>query len=435
MNTPAHEVLVKEARRTAKERDKNAFQPKFDPESPSSHARGCRCRNVGCLKKYCECFNAGIRCGANCGCQDCKNSDGHPELLRVLGVEPSAKRVKFGEDSMSASIPHLMYPMGTAPGLYAGGLPSARASVFDKSLERSTLPAWLKGILITGADRELVKAITNPIMSNILGITTTRRRTAAEIILDEYLTTMEYKEMAIEMVTAARKANDDVLSGLIAQHEGKKKDEKDDKQDSSAENPDKNEGDHDTSANGTNQMANGDASSEPSVAKNTSSSTSSSTTITSNNLSTSLELESPAPNPPPETSDSPFAYLTHPTFNIGIPPRLGIRDYQETAEHFVDVAQEAALLKILEARLRLMTAKVVRNEAEKSKEKAMKAAALKKEEEHTSDMETDSSSPEPSVAAGESSNSSSRESPPLGEQGSTQPLGDGDSPHMEEDES
>lgn len=37
-------------------------------EQQRLHQRGCNCKRSGCLKNYCECYEAKIGCSANCRC-------------------------------------------------------------------------------------------------------------------------------------------------------------------------------------------------------------------------------------------------------------------------------------------------------------------------------------------------------------------------------
>ncbi|XP_042429934.1 protein tesmin/TSO1-like CXC 5 isoform X1 [Zingiber officinale] len=93
-NNVENETVRHEAVEAILERNPNAFRPKIgsspyalrdnrdesvEPPLVGRHNKGCHCKKSGCLKRYCECFQANILCSDNCKCMDCKNFEGSGE--------------------------------------------------------------------------------------------------------------------------------------------------------------------------------------------------------------------------------------------------------------------------------------------------------------------------------------------------------------------
>lgn len=117
-NNLEHEEERSRAIRNCLERNPNAFRPKIGKGKDSSestvrkHTKGCNCKRSGCLKNYCECYEAKIACSSNCKCVGCRNIE---DSMEKKNVRPLSSALMMPDSHLMQVVPQVKSAKSVVP--------------------------------------------------------------------------------------------------------------------------------------------------------------------------------------------------------------------------------------------------------------------------------------------------------------------------------
>ncbi|XP_071445311.1 protein lin-54 homolog [Hetaerina americana] len=185
-NNLEHEEERQKAIKLCLDRNRDAFRPKIGKGTVGDgrrHNKGCQCKRSGCLKNYCECYEAKISCTDMCRCVGCRNStkpflDGNAALKTIVDMEnfhdPFVKLKGIKSESQHQKTAHLSYASkkprvlmssavieATCQCLVAQVVDAHQKDVSDSHLERVVLEEFGKCMVQIVQSARSLKTVSN----------------------------------------------------------------------------------------------------------------------------------------------------------------------------------------------------------------------------------------------------------------------------------
>lgn len=131
LNNITNETERSKAIKACLERNPHAFHPKIGKgkikgDTERRHTKGCNCKRSGCLKNYCECYEAKILCSSLCKCSGCKNFEESADRKTLMHLADAAEERVLQQNAAKTKLESQMTIVESKPNLEAKErLPSA----------------------------------------------------------------------------------------------------------------------------------------------------------------------------------------------------------------------------------------------------------------------------------------------------------------------